>query len=82
MNWAEIDGIKVSDRHLSVLGWVSNPTLRRCPRHATEARQGSLSTAPGVIRPKDEAKLLKADKTPRDRFIIQFLIGTEAAPVR
>jgi len=33
-------------------------------------------TAPGVISPEDEAKLLKAAKTPRDRFIVKFLLGT------
>jgi len=32
--------------------------------------------APGLISPEDEAKLLKAAKTPRDRFIVQFLLGT------
>src|ERR1035437_240256 len=33
-------------------------------------------TAPGVISPEDEEKLLKAAKTPRDRFIVKFLLGT------
>jgi integrase/recombinase XerD len=32
--------------------------------------------APGIISPADETKLLAAARTPRDRFIVQFLIGT------
>lgn len=33
-------------------------------------------TAPGIISPADEAKLIKAARCPRDAFLIRFMMGT------